>query len=136
MAQSKLYTIILFALLGVSALLSVLFFAGAVSEGLLLTWCYVLLGLAAITAVVFPILTMAKNPAGAKSALIGVVALVAVLGISYALAGSEEYFTLDGKLLADEATSKKSGAGLTAFYITGALAIGAIVWAEVSKMLK
>lgn len=136
MQDNKLFSIILIALLGLSALLSVLFFAGVVSEGLLITWCYVLLGLAAVTAIVFPVVTMAKNPKGAKSALIGVVALVVVFGLGYVMAGSEEFHTLDGNLLADSATSKKSEAGLIAFYIMGAAAIGAVVYAEVSKMLK
>ena len=136
MGNNKLFSTILVALLGLSAVLSILFFAGFVSEGLLITWCYVLLAIAAVTAVVFPIITMAQNPKGAKNALIGVVALVVVGGISYALAGSEEYFTLDGVLLADASTSKQSGAGLIAFYIMGAGAIGAVIFAEVSKMLK
>ena len=134
--DNKLYRIILIALLGLSAVLSVLFFVGAVSEGLLITWCYILFGIAAISAIVFPILNMVQNPKGAKNALIGVVALVVVFGLGYALAGSEEFFTHDGNLLADAATSKKSEAGLIAFYIMGAAAIGAVIFAEVSKMLK
>lgn len=136
MSDNKLYSIILIALLGLSALLSVLFFADVVSEGLLITWCYVLLGIAAVSAVVFPLITMAKNPKGAKNALIGVVALVIVVAIGYAMAGNEEFYTLDGSLLADSATSQKSEAGLIAFYIMGAAAIGAVIYAEVSKMLK
>ncbi len=136
MGDNKLFSIILIALLGLSALLSVLFFASVVSEGLLITWCYILLGIAAATAIVFPMITMAKNPKAAKSALIGVVALVVVFALGYVMAGSEEFYTLDGNLLADEATSKKSEAGLIAFYIMGAAAIGAVIYAEVSKMLK
>ncbi|MCB0409771.1 MAG: hypothetical protein KDD29_06095 [Flavobacteriales bacterium] len=136
MSDNKLFSIILIALLGLSALLSVLFFANVVSEGLLITWCYILLGIAAVTAIVFPIITMAKNLKAAKSALIGVVALVVVFALGYVMAGSEEFYTLDGNLLADEATSKKSEAGLIAFYIMGAAAIGAVIYAEVSKMLK
>jgi len=134
--DNKLYRIILIALLGLSAVLSVLFFVGAVSEGLLITWCYILFGIAAISAIVFPILNMVQNPKGAKNALIGVIALVVVFFFFYALAGNEEFFTHDGNLLADAATSKKSEAGLIAFYIMGAAAIGAVIFAEVSKMLK
>lgn len=134
--DNKLYRIILIALLGLSAVLSVLFFMGVVSEGLLIIWCYILFGIATITAIVFPLLNMVQNPKGAKNALIGVVALLVVCGLGYALAGSEEFFTHDGTLLADAATSKKSEAGLIAFYIMGAAAIGAVIFAEVSKMLK
>jgi hypothetical protein len=123
-------------LLGLSAVLSILFFVGVISEGLLITWCYLLFGIATVTAIVFPLITMAQNPKGAKNALIGVVALVIVCGIGYALAGSEEFFTIDGKLLADSSSSKYSETGLIAFYIMGAAAIVAVIYAEVSKMLK
>jgi hypothetical protein len=132
----KLFNIILMTLLGLSAVLSVLFFVDVISEGLLIMWCYVLLGIASITAIVFPLINMAQNPKSAKNALIGVVALAIVCGIGYALAGSEEFFTLDGKLLADASSSKYSEAGLIAFYIMGAAAIVAVVYAEVSKMFK
>lgn len=134
--NSKLFSIILMTLLGLSAVLSVLFFVDVISEGLLIMWCYVLLGIAAIAAIVFPLINMAQNPKSAKNALIGVVALAVVCGIGYALAGSEEFFTLDGKLLADASSSKYSEAGLIAFYIMGAAAIVAVVYAEVSKMFK
>ncbi|MBE7443418.1 MAG: hypothetical protein HS119_13305 [Flavobacteriales bacterium] len=134
--NNKLNSIILIALMGLSAILSILFFVGVISEGLLLTWCYVLFGIAAIAAIVFPLINMVQNPKGAKNALIGVVTLVVVFALGYAMASGEESFTIDGVLLADSATSKLSEAGLIAFYIMGAAAIAAVVYAEVSKMLK
>jgi len=134
--NNKLFKIILAALLGVSALLSILFMVDAISEGLLITWCYILIGLATVTAIVFPILTMAQNPKKAKNALIGVVALIVVCGIGYAMANGVEHLDIDGKLLADESASKKSEAGLIAFYILAIGAIGSIIFAEVSKMFK
>ena len=69
--DNKLFNYILIGLLGLSAVLCVLFFAGVVSEGLIITWCYVLLAIAALAAIVFPLIAMAKNPASAKSALFG-----------------------------------------------------------------
>lgn len=134
--DNKLFKYILIGLLGLSAILSVLFMFDIVSEGLLITWCYVLLAIASLSAIIFPLITMAQNPKGAKNALIGVVGLIVVFGISYVLSGSEVYNDLDGNLLADAATSKKSEAGLIAFYILGAGAIGSIIYAEVSKMFK
>jgi len=134
--NNKLNSIILIALMGLSAILSILFFVGVISEGLLLTWCYVLLGIAALAAIVFPLINMAQNPKSAKNALIGVVALAVVFALGYAMAGSEESYTIDGVLLADASTSKLSEAGLIAFYLMGAAAIVAVIYAEVSKMLK
>tara|TARA_B100000809_G_scaffold251793_1_gene285717 strand:+ start:878 stop:1291 length:414 start_codon:yes stop_codon:yes gene_type:complete len=134
--NNKLFSIILIVLLGGSALLSLLFAVDIVSEGLLITWCYVLLGIAAITALVFPLITMVTNPKGAKNALIGVVGLVVICAIGFAMAGNEVHIDYEGKLLADEGTSQLSEAALIAFYILGAGAIGSIIFAEVSKMLK
>lgn len=134
--NNKIFKIILASLLGVSALLSVLFMFDAISEGLLINWCYALIGIATITAIVFPILTMAQNPKKAKNALIGIVGVVVVCVLGYVMSGSEVHQTIDGKMLADEATSKKSEAGLIAFYILIIGAIGSIVFAEVSKMFK
>ena len=134
--NNKLFSIILMALLGLSALLSLLFAFDIVSEGLLIVWCYILLGIAAVAAIVFPIITMAQNPKGAKNALIGIGALVLVCVIGYFMSGNEVHIDIDGKMLADAATSQKSEAGLIAFYILGAGAIGSIIFAEVSKMIK
>ena len=134
--NNKLFSIILIALLGLSALLSILFMFDVVSEGLLITWCYILLAIAAIAAVVFPIISMAQNPKGAKNALIGVGALVLICVLGYLMSGNEVHVNIDGDILADESTSKKSEAGLIAFYIMGVMAIGTIVYAEVSKIFK
>ena len=134
--NNKLFSIILSVLLGLSALLSLLFAFDAVSEGLLIMWCYILLGVASITAIVFPIITMVSKPKGAKNALIGVIALVVICGLGYSMAGNEVHIDYEGILLADEGTSKLSEAALIAFYILGAGAIGSIIYAEVSKMLK
>ena len=136
MDNNKLFSIILIALLGISALLCVLFFANVVGEGTLIGWCYLLLAIAAASAIIFPIITMAKNPANAKNALIGVVGLAVVFGLGYALASGTETLDVDGKLLATASEAKMSEAGLIAFYILAAGAIGSIIYAEVSKMLK
>lgn len=134
--NSKLFTIILIVFLGLSALLSLLFMFGVVSEGLLITWCYILLAIAAITAVVFPLIMMAQNPKKAKNVLIGVVALVVICGIGYVMAGDEVHIDYDGTILADAGASLKSEAGIIASFILLAGAVGAIFFSEVSKMFK
>jgi hypothetical protein len=134
--NNKLFRIILAGLLGLSAVISVLFFLGGISEGLLIAWCYVLFIVATIAAIVFPIINMIQNPKGAKNVLIGVALTVLVFGIGYAFSSSEEFFTINGVKLADATASRYSEAGLIAFYIIGATAIAAVVYAEVSKLLK
>ncbi len=129
---SKILSIVLYALLGISAVLGVLFYFGGIDSEVIIYWCYALFGLAAITAIVFPIITMAKNPAGAKSALVGVIALAAVFGISYALAG-DEMLPKYADFISGPEASKQVGMGLIAFYI---LAIGAIAVTALSGITK
>lgn len=93
---------------------------------------YILLAVAVVTAVGFPLLSLAKNPKGAKGALIGVGLLVVVVGISYALSSSDN----PSNMIITPEGAKQVDTGLFAFYILAAVAIGATVYAEVSKMLK
>ena len=134
--NNKLFSIILAALLGLSALLSILFAFDVVSEGLLITWCYVLIGIAVVATLGFSLLGMATNPKKAKSALIGVGVLVVICAVAYFMSSNEVHSNIDGDILADAGTSKLSEGGLIAFYILAVVAIGSIVFAEVSKMFK
>ena len=94
--------------------------------------CYILLGIAVAAAVIFPIMQLAQNPKGAKGALIGIVLLAAVIGISFAL--SSDINPSKMEISPDDA--KKVGAGLYAVYILGAVAIISMIYSEVSKMIK
>jgi len=132
---SKSLSIVLYVLLGISALLGILFYAGGISSEAIIYWCYALFGLATIAAIVFPIMAMVKNPKGAKSALVGVIALLAVFGISYVLAGDEmlpKYYDF----ISGPAASKQVGMGLIAFYILAIGAIGVTVFSGVTKFFK
>jgi len=144
MSNNKLFSIISYSLLGLSALVGVYFYLSDFDNndtlnqvtGVALTWCYILLGLAVLAAVVFPIISMIKSPKNAKIALFGVVGLGIIFVISYTLAGNTEFIDVDGKLLADATASKLSGAGLISFYFLGAASILTVIYAEVSKMFK
>lgn len=144
--NNKLFNIILYVLLGISTLITLYFFIvtdfndltvnATQTSGIIITFCYILLGIAALTAIVFPIIAMAQNPKNAKNALIGIVGLAIVFAIGYFTAGNEEVFDAGAKLLADSSTSQLSEAGLNAFYILGFGAIGVIIFSEVSKIFK
>ncbi len=134
--NNKLFSIILGGLLGLSVLLSLLFAFDVVSEGLLITWCYVLIGIAVATTLGFSLMEMATNPKKAKSALIGVAALVVICAVSYFMSSNEVHSNMDGDILADAGTSQVSEGGLIAFYILAVIAVGAIIFSEVSKAFK
>lgn len=98
--------------------------------GILFT--YLLLAIAVITAVGFPIVQLVKNPKGAKGALIGIGILIVVLGISYALSSDVNPSKMD----ITPQTAKQVDTGLFAFYILAAAAIAATIYSEVSKIFK
>ena len=101
-----------------------------VNYGILI--CYILLAVAAAAAIIFPILQLAQNPKGAKGALIGIVLLAVVVGISFGLASDVN----PSKMELSPEGAKQVGAGLYAVYILGAVAILSIVYSEVSKIIK
>ena len=94
--------------------------------------CYILLAVAVLAAIVFPIIQLAQNPKNAKGALVGIGALVVVIGISFGLASDNNPSNME--ITAEAA--RQVGTGLYAFYILSAVAIGAVVYSEVAKLLK
>ena len=132
--NQKFYSILLYALMGISGLLFILFMGGAVSEGLMLNWCFVLFAVAAIVAIVFPIFGMVKDFKKAKNSLIGIGALAIIFAVGYSMSTEEAYAI--GERVVEGTASKRSEAGLITFYIMIFLAIGAIVYTEISKAFK
>ena len=59
---SKKVQFILIGLLGLSVILTILFYAGVVGAAVMLNWGYVLLGITAVAALVFPIIILAQDP--------------------------------------------------------------------------
>ena len=132
---SKILGIVQYTLLGISALLGILFYTGSIEASMILNWCYVLFAIGAAAAIILPIINLGKNPAGAKSAGIGLIALIVVFGIAYALAGDEMLPKYED-FIEGPADSKRVGMGLIAFYILAFGAIAATLYSSVSKIFK
>jgi len=132
---SKILSITLYALLGISALLGVLFYTEAIGADSIIYWCYTLFFIGTAAAIVLPLIHLGKNPAGAKGAVIGLVALVVVFVIAYVVAGDEMLPKYENFIDGPE-DSKLVGMGLIAFYILGFGAIGAVVYSSISKLIK
>ena len=94
--------------------------------------CYILLAVATLSAIVFPLIQLVQNPKNAKGALLGVGALVVVVGISFALASDVNPSNME---ITPQA-AKQVGTGLYAFYILAAVAVGSLVYSEVAKLFK
>lgn len=132
---SKILNILLYVLLGVSALMGVLFYTDSVSADVIIYWCYILFFLGAASAIVLPLINLGKNPSGGKGALIGLIALVVVFVLSYVLAGDEMLPKYENFIDGPE-DSKMVGMGLIAFYILAFGAIAAVVYSSISKLIK
>lgn len=132
---SKTISIALYAVIGISVFFLILFYFGVVSEGLLLYWTYLLIVIAAVLAIVFPVIFMIRNPKGLKKALVGIGAMALVFLIAYLIA-SDEVLPKYEKYGIDPSIAKRVGMGLIATYLLGLGAILAIVYSAVSRFFK
>ena len=132
---TKTLSLVLYVLLGISVLLSVLFFAEMISESSLIIWAYILVVIATLAAVLFPVVYLVQNLNKAKTALLSLAGLLVVIGISYLLASGEVLHSYE-KYSIDEAVSKNVGTGLIAMYMLGFGSIGSILFFGVYGIFK
>jgi len=132
---SKKAHYILIGLLGLSVILTILFYAGVVGEAVLLNWGYVLLAIAAVAALVFPIIILAQDPKKAKGALFSLLGLLVVFGLAYVLASDAVLVSYEGYGV-DAGTSKSVGMGLIGTYVLLALSGGCIIVFGIMSMFK
>lgn len=97
---------------------------------------YALLGIAIAAILIFSLWQVVKNPAGAKSALAGIVGLVVIYLVSYGISTGSDLDIYAKSLEVTADTSRWVGTGLLAFYVLGALAILSILYAEVTSIFK
>ena len=91
---------------------------------------YGLVAIAALTAVLFPIIQMFWNIRKSIPALIGVAVLVLIVLISYAVSTSEVYEN------AGPATSQWVSAGITTTMVLVVLGVVAAVFTEIYKLVR
>jgi hypothetical protein len=91
---------------------------------------YALLGLAALAAIVGPIIQLFSNFKSARTTLFGIVVLIVILLIGYSLSTNETYEN------AGPVVSQWIGGGIIATMILIGLAIVAALFTEVAKFFK
>ena len=132
----KQLSILKYVLLGVSFLTVLLFFVGATDVDLMLRWAYVLLGIAVVLTIVFPVLNIIHNPQGTKRSMIGLAIVVVVLGLAFMLGSDAPVPNSAGGQFDDSLLLKLSDTGLYATYAAMAAAIVAAVAGEISNIFK
>jgi len=86
-------------------------------------------------AIVLSLKNIASNPAKIKVAGIAIIALLAIVGISYAMSTGQEVLSETGEQMVSESGSKMVGTGLRVFYLLIIVALGAMVASGVKKAL-
>ncbi len=136
----KYLSIIRYVMLGIGVLLVLLFYLGVTgvsqSVDLMIRWTYILLFLAIVCAVVFPLVNLVKNPTGAMRTLVGLGVVVVILLISYLAASDAPITTSAGNVVDDATTLKLSDMGIISAYIALALSIIVIIWGEIRNVFK
>ena len=102
-----------------------------INIGIILT--YLMVAFAALAAVGFGIKKMMQKTNNAKKTLTTIGGLVLIILISY-LMSSDEVLGSYEKYEITASTAKQVGMGLTTFYILAVGAIGAVLYAELSKV--
>ena len=102
-----------------------------INIGIILT--YLMVGFGALTAIGFGIKKMIANTENTKKTLYTIVGLIIVVIFSYLIASNEVLGSFE-KYEITASTSKQVGMGLIAFYILMLAAIGAVLYAEFSKV--
>lgn len=100
----------------------------------LYTLTLIIVGLVILVTLISVFSGLAKNPAGLKNALIGIVLFGVIVAIAYFTASGEETLMKDGDMLSANG-AKWVGAGLNAFYILAVVAVGAMILAGVKKVI-
>ncbi|MDR1172454.1 MAG: hypothetical protein LBL24_08385 [Bacteroidales bacterium] len=95
---------------------------------------YFALFVAVVAAIIFPCMQMAQDAKGAKSALVGIGALVVVFLLCYVASESKEFTIGSNQMTGGE--MKLIEAGLYLFYVSLVGSILAILYSTVSRYFK
>lgn len=151
---SKVVSIFFYVLVAISVVLVVVFYMAASNLAAdathamqidqlgnvleyFIIWAYLLLAIASIASIVFPLINLFTDLKSATKALIYLVAIGAVIFIAYSL-GSDEIMTLPGYDGTDNVPSRLLFADTTLFtmYFLMIAGVGGMLYAEVAKIFK
>jgi hypothetical protein len=144
---SKIITFCLYGLLGASVGFAIYYYLGKKVPGTegtsfeepvatqsMMIWAYILVGIAALAAIISPIISLIRNPASLKNLLIVVLVFAVLIGLSYLLSSSEPISFV--KTEATAKTLKFVGTGLTTAYFFAGIAFLGIIVYEISTLFR
>ncbi len=146
---TKIITITLYVLMGISVALMLFFYFGADVAGTadtpmrepvvtetILIWSYVLVGLALLSAIVFPAIRMILNPKEAKKTLIGLGVIAVIVFIAWQFASDEVLQLATEHPDNVPHVLKMAGAQLGTMYILLLIAVLSIFYTEIRNLFR
>ncbi len=101
----------------------------------IITLAMIILVVVVAVTLIFTLLNLVSHPAKLKKALLAIGVFGAIVAVAYALSTGVETPMKDGEVLSASG-SRWVGAGLRTFYILAVIAIGAMVFSGIKKMIK
>ncbi len=145
----RIITISLYVLMGVSVVLMLVFYFGTDVPGTadtpmrepvvtetILIWAYVLVGLALVSALIFPAIRMITNPKNAKKTLIGLVGVAVIVFIAWQFSSDEVLPLATENPDNVPHVLKMAGTQLGTMYILLAIAILSIFYTEIRNLFR
>lgn len=102
----------------------------AMGANVMLIYAYILLAIAIVVALIFPIINIIKNPKGAMRSLIGLGIMIVVLAVTYFFS-SDAPVQLPDQLITNQFVLRVSDMGLYTAYIMLVAAFLCIIYGEV-----
>ena len=134
---SKFVQWFLYLLLGLSAIMGVLFYTNTESNiELFLYWGYFLFILVLATTIFIAAMNIFQNPKGSVKLLIALALMAIVFFISYSVSTNSFSPAMLEKMETTASTVRFVGAGLFILYVMGIVAIGAIIFTTIAKFFK
>lgn len=126
-----------YVLLGLSAVTPVLFLVGVIDLELFLGLAYVYFAVAIGLAIIFPIVNMIVNPTNSKKTLLGLGALVLLFVVAFLLSSSAQLpFSIANPANNAPVTLRFVDTSVISLYLLAACAVGSIVYTEVRDLFR
>jgi xanthosine utilization system XapX-like protein len=145
----KIITISLYALMGASIVLMLVFYFGSDVPGTentpmrepvvtetILIWAYILIGLAMLSAIIFPLIRIVTNPKNAKKTLIGIVGIAVIVLVAWQFSSDEVLPLATENPDNVPHVLKLAGTQLGTMYILLVLAVLSIFYTEIRSLFK
>lgn len=126
----------LYVLLGVSALLGILFYLNPAAPDTLIYWAYGLVIFGVIVTILASVGSLLINPKGAVKFVIILVLLVVLAIVAYSISANEFSDRRLEELETTAMTSKVVGTGLIFMYALAIIGVLAIFYASISRIFK